>query len=224
MDFPLFARMAMEDLVFSAAGSTPCRRPGNLVVEIAPPGIVVLYQGYLPGTVPFLDVLFARDCLWHRHVHFQEDQKPDVIFLREPIDSARLVLPDPPNDIAGHPDIERAVACWQECKRKVSAWGLVSTRTVYGFPTRVRIMIGAVTTRWSFSPWGRTMARGRHGFPLARIGANISVQDGFGSLSVIPAKAGIHVTPCGIGRINDAGSDSRFRGNDGVTTDAAGFS
>ena len=63
-----------------------------------------------PLPPPGLHLLFALYCQWHRFVPFEIDQQFAVISPRETVHQIRSMLISPAYQIAGHADVERAVA------------------------------------------------------------------------------------------------------------------
>lgn len=79
------------------------------VVKICPLRIYGLDQTDLPSSVPLLQSLLAHDCVFHGVMGLHVNQSVETMFLGEAIRAIIFVFPNPSRQIAGHPDIERAV-------------------------------------------------------------------------------------------------------------------
>jgi hypothetical protein len=89
-----------RDDVLGAAG---------VFIQITPCRIEFLNQLYLPATLLFLELLFARYGAFHGVVCFKPDMPLHVVLAREPRNAAVLVIPHPAAKIAGDANVKRAV-------------------------------------------------------------------------------------------------------------------
>ena len=78
--------------------------------QIPPSGIHLFNRSYLPGTLPLLHLLFPADRFGDVIEGLVPNEPNAPILLTEAINLQISVLPCPPNDIARHAEIERAVS------------------------------------------------------------------------------------------------------------------
>ena len=82
----------------------------NLVVQIHPIWIRLLYQFHLPLPTPLFQSLLPSDRALHVRVNLIPDQPMDTISLRKSIDQIRFVLPNPLLKVRSHADVECSIA------------------------------------------------------------------------------------------------------------------
>jgi hypothetical protein len=81
---------------------------GNLWIEVVPIRIQLLNEPNFPCPIPSLETLFAEVCSRNVAVLFEIDQPMNVIFFREAICETHFMFVDPPHQVVGHTDVERA--------------------------------------------------------------------------------------------------------------------
>ena len=91
--------------------------------QVDPVRIVLLDQVNLPRAVPALELLLARNRVFHRRVKFVPDQKLAAIPPGEALDGAFSMLPNPLRQVGRDADIQRAIASAGQdvhCRLKVA--------------------------------------------------------------------------------------------------------
>ncbi len=73
--------------------------------QVIPLRVLFLNQFYLPRPIPFLQLLFPQDRLFHAGVQFVIDQRMHAVLLGEAFGHVILVLPYPLDQIAGDADV-----------------------------------------------------------------------------------------------------------------------
>src|SRR5947208_3021701 len=80
--------------------------PGNLRIKINPVRILFLDQRYFPGSRPFLETLFALDCMFDVVEDFEINQPGHLVLFGETLADFQLVLANAPDQIIRDADIE----------------------------------------------------------------------------------------------------------------------
>ena len=65
------------------------------IIKINPTGISGFNQPYLPGTIPFLELLLAINSVEHALIKLVINEQVNEIMLGEAVDDTMFVLPSP---------------------------------------------------------------------------------------------------------------------------------
>jgi hypothetical protein len=82
----------------------------DLIVQITPQGIRLVYQIDLPRAVPLLQLFFAGDRAVHPVVNFEPNQPFDAMSLDETVNQRFAMLPDALDQIRRDTNIQGAIS------------------------------------------------------------------------------------------------------------------
>jgi hypothetical protein len=98
----------------SRESGNPASLACDITVQIPPIGIHRFDHFDLPGTIPFLDLLFSRDRFVRRFVLLVPNQELGLTLLAESIHDTFSMLPSALHEIRCHAGIQSAVATIRE--------------------------------------------------------------------------------------------------------------
>ena len=119
--FPAIARAGSREVW----GDWQGRLLANILPQIAPARISFLDQRNFPGTIPLFELFLSGNSRQHVLVLLEIDQHVDLVLFGESRDQLIFVFPDSLDQVAGHADVEGAIAlAGEDVDGWLFHWGL----------------------------------------------------------------------------------------------------
>ena len=106
----------------------------QLVVEVQPRVVGLLYQFELPASAPFFERLFPADCAVHAVMGFVPNELIDTVLAGESPKLTGLVLPYPLDEVGGHAGVQGPVPLAGDYVDARLFHGCIVQREGSGFP------------------------------------------------------------------------------------------